>query len=158
MQITVGISEAKVSKSPTDSIITYSLGSCIGVMVWDPALPCAGLLHFQLPSGTMDAARAKEKPCMFGDTGLNQLIKMIQDNGGNPRRLKVKIAGGAKMFEDSGSFDIGKRNHTAIRKAVWQAGLFIDKEDVGGGTARTVTINVADGKVTIRSGGDTTEL
>lgn len=158
MQITVNISDAKVSKNPGDTIVTYSLGSCIGVALYDPLLPIAGLLHFQLPTSTMDAERARKQPLMFADSGLETLINEMVAQGANKRRLKVRLAGGAKMFEDSSTFDIGKRNHTAIRKALWQHGLFVDAEQVGGSTPRTVYLNVADGKVTLKAGGQTMEL
>ena len=158
MQITVNISDAKVSKNPGDTIVTYSLGSCIGVTLYDPLLPIAGLLHFQLPTSTMDAERAKRQPMMFADSGLESLINEMVARGANKKRLKVKLAGGAKMFEDSSTFDIGKRNHTAIRKALWQHGLFVDAEDVGGSTPRTVYVNVTDGKVTLKKGGQTAEI
>jgi chemotaxis protein CheD len=158
MQITVGISDAKVSTGGGDTIITYSLGSCIGVMAWDPQLPCAGMLHFQLPSSTLDPNKAKAAPLMFADTGLQLLIQEMTKRGCNPKRLKIKLAGGAKMFDDATNFDIGKRNHTAVRKACWQLGLFVEKEDVGGAAARTVSINVADGKVTVKSQGNAREL
>lgn len=158
MQITVNISDAKVSSSPGDTIVTYSLGSCIGVTLYDPMLPIAGMLHFQLPSSSLDAERARRQPLMFADSGLEALIRELEARGANKRRLKVKLAGGAKMFEDSSTFDIGKRNHTAIRKALWQHGLFVDAEEVGGSTPRTVYINVADGKVTLKRGGTSTEL
>lgn len=158
MQITVNISDAKVSTNPGDTIVTYSLGSCIGVALYDPLLPIAGLLHFQLPTSTMDTERAKRQPLMFADTGLETLINDMVARGANKRRLKVKIAGGAKMFEDNSTFDIGKRNHTAIRKALWQHGLFVDGEEVGGSTPRTVYLNVADGKVLLKRGGETREI
>lgn len=158
MQIIVNISDARVSANPGDTIVTYSLGSCIGVMLYDPVVPIAGLLHFQLPTSTMDADRAKRQPLMFADSGLETLINEMVARGANKRRLKVKIAGGAKMFEDNSTFDIGKRNHTAIRKALWQHGLFVDAEECGGSVPRTVSINVADGKVLLKRGGATAEL
>jgi chemotaxis protein CheD len=158
MQLTVNISDAKVSRNAGDTLVTYSLGSCIGVTLCDPTIPVAGLLHFQLPSSTMDPERAKRQPHLFGDSGLQSLLAMMEAAGANKKRLKVKLAGGAKMFEDSGTFDIGKRNHTAIRKALWQAGLFVDKEDVGGSSPRTVYVSVADGRVTLKTGSHTSEL
>ncbi len=158
MQLTVNISDAKVSRNAGDTLVTYSLGSCIGVTLYDPTIPVAGLLHFQLPSATMDPERGKRQPCLFGDTGLSALIGMMEANGANRKRLKVKLAGGAKMFQDSSTFDIGKRNHTAIRKALWQVGLFVDKEDVGGSSPRTVYVQVADGRVTLKTGSNTSEL
>lgn len=158
MQITVNISDAKVSANPGDTIVTYSLGSCIGVALYDPVLPIAGLLHFQLPTSTMDTERAKRQPLMFADSGLDALIREMESRGASKRRLKVKIAGGAKMFEDNSTFDIGKRNHTAIRKALWQHGLFVDAEEVGGSVPRTVYVNVSDGKVTLKRSGSSVEL
>ncbi|TFG36983.1 MAG: chemotaxis protein CheD, partial [Desulfobacterales bacterium] len=34
MNITVGISDMKVSNNVKETLITYSLGSCIGVLIW----------------------------------------------------------------------------------------------------------------------------
>jgi len=158
MQHIVNISDAKVSGSASDTIITYSLGSCIGVIAYDAALPVAGMLHFQLPSSSLDAARAAKAPLMFGDTGLEHLIRLMELAGSKKTRIKVKLAGGAKMFEDNATFDIGKRNHTSIRKALWQHGLFVENEDVGGNQPRTISINVASGDVVMKRGGESFSL
>ncbi len=158
MQYTVSISDAKVVNGASDVLVTYSLGSCIGVAVWDPQALCAGLLHFQLPTSTLDAQRAKSKPLMFGDTGLAWLVSEMERHGASRKRMKVKLAGGAKMFEDSATFDIGKRNHASIRKALWQYGLFVSAEEVGGNVPRTVYQNVADGRTLLKRGGETVEL
>jgi chemotaxis protein CheD len=158
MQHTVNISDAKVSSRPGDVLVTYSLGSCIGVALWDPMVPIAGLLHFQLPSATLDPERGKRQPLMFGDSGLEWLINQMVAQGANKKRLKVKLAGGAKMFADNAQFDIGKRNHTTIRKALWQHGLFVDAEECGGNVARTVYLNVQDGKFTLKRAGEAVDL
>jgi chemotaxis protein CheD len=144
----------KVSSADGDSIITYSLGSCIGVSLYDATKRVAGLLHFQLPTATMDAVRAKEAPLMFADSGLSKLIDMMVVAGADKKRLKCKIAGGAKMLESASTFDIGKRNHTSIRKALWQAGILLDSEDCGGSTPRTMTIQVSDGTVSLKRSGE----
>lgn len=151
----VSISDAKVSKTPDDVIITYSLGSCIGVALWDAARQIGGLLHFQLPTMTLDAERAKSKPFMFADSGLAELIKQMVANGADKRNLKCRIAGGAKMLADASSFDIGKRNHTAIKKALWQAGILIQSEECGGDIPRTMSVEVGNGKVSLRRSGET---
>lgn len=158
MQITVGVSDARASQATEDVIVTYSLGSCIGVTLYDPVSHVAGMLHFQLPTSTLDAARAQQAPCMFADTGMSQLLSQMSSLGADKKRLKAKIAGGAKMLNDATTFDIGKRNHTAIRKVLWQHGLFLDKEDCGGTSPRTVYLNVADGQVTIKSAGNSVNL
>jgi chemotaxis protein CheD len=69
-RIIVNVSDAKVSNKLVDVLATYSLGSCIGVCLYDPATSIGGMLHYQLPNSTIDAERAKEKPLMFADTGM----------------------------------------------------------------------------------------
>jgi chemotaxis protein CheD len=155
VNIVVNVSDARSSGDPGDVIVTYSLGSCIGVCLYDPQVSVAGMLHYQLPTSTMDAARAAERPCMFADTGMAYLVKEMEALGANKRRLKVTLSGGAQIMDPKGVFDIGKRNHAAIRKIHWQHGMFIESEDVGGGQPRTLYLNVADGGLTIKTGGIT---
>jgi chemotaxis protein CheD len=158
VQFVVNISDAKVASGDDDSIITYSLGSCIGVALYDPAKKIAGLLHFQLPSGAMDQARASQSPFMFADTGLTKLLELMAGAGADKKRLKCKIAGGAKMLEGTSTFDIGKRNHTSIRKALWQAGILLDGEDCGGTTPRTMSIHAGTGAVSLKRSGQVVSM
>lgn len=158
MQITVNISDARASSDATDVLATYSLGSCIGVCVYDPVTKVAGMLHYQLPTAGMDASRAQEHPCMFADTGMQVLLQQVAALGGHPKRLKVKIAGAAQMLNDGNLFNIGRRNHTAIRKILWQHGLFVEGEQIGGTAPRTLYMSVADGSVMIKSNGSTSKL
>lgn len=154
-QIVVQVSDARASADASAEIITYSLGSCIGAALYDPVSRVAGMLHHQLPSGTMDAEKATRTPCMFADTGLAYLLSEMERLGANRRRVRVRLAGGAAMVEGAATFAIGKRNHAAIRKALFQHGLFVDAEDVGGSVPRTMSLQVGDGAVTIRSRGET---
>ena len=93
----VHVSDAKASSDPSNVIATYSLGSCIAVALYDPATNIGGMLHFQLPNSKIDPERAKEKPFMFGDSGMNILVKKLTSMGANKKRMNVKIAGGAAM-------------------------------------------------------------
>lgn len=147
MNIVVNISDAQASKQPQDVLVTYSLGSCIGVSVYDPVAKVGGMLHYQLPTSTLDTQRSRNNPNMFADTGMEQLLKQVEQLGANKKRLKVKLAGGAQMLNDAGLFNIGRRNHAAIRKVLWQHGLFVDGEDVGGSTPRNFYLHIADGTV-----------
>jgi len=61
-ELIVGISDLKVSKNPGDVLITYALGSCIAVAVYDPKARVGGLLHFMLPDSSLDANKAKAMP------------------------------------------------------------------------------------------------
>jgi len=156
--ITVNISDAQVSADPDDTLVTYSLGSCIGVMIYDPVARCGGLLHYQLPTSTMDAGKAQANPMMFADTGMQELLRAFESRGGQRRQSRVRIAGAAEMLNDKGLFSIGKRNHAAIRKILWQLGILLAAEDVGGGAPRTVYFRIADGTVTVKSGNNTKDI
>ncbi len=158
MKVVVDISDAQVSNKPDDVIITYSLGSCIGVSLYDQQAKVGGMLHFQLPSAKVDIAKSKTNPMMFADTGMNHLVEKMAALGGVKKRMTVKIAGGAQMMSGAKAFQIGKRNYASIRQLLWKNGMFIDSEDIGGEAARTMTLNVADGDVQIKSKGITKQL
>ncbi len=152
-KIIVHVSDAKVSNDPADVLTTYSLGSCIAVCLYDPATHAGGMLHYQLSDSKIDPQRAKEKPFMFADTGMQILVEKLVAMGANKKRLQIKIAGGAEMDTGPKGFDIGKRNYLAIRKILWKNGMFIDAEDIGGFSPRNMCMNITDGAVTIRSNG-----
>ncbi|MHC4242719.1 MAG: chemotaxis protein CheD [Planctomycetota bacterium] len=157
-KIIIGISDANVSNNPQDILETHSLGSCIGVCLYDPATAIGGMLHYQLPSSTMNPGRAKQNPLMFANTGMEILINKMSPIGANKKRMKVKIAGGAAMDTGPNGFDIGKRNYLAIKKVLWQHGMFIDAEDIGGSSPRNMYMDIEDGTVKIKINGSEKDL
>lgn len=152
-RVIVNVSDGRVSNDPMDIMATYSLGSCIGVCMYDPVAHVGGMLHYQLPSSMMDMKRAEENPMMFADTGMNILMRELAALGANKKRMQIKIAGGAAMDNGPKGFDIGKRNYLAIKKILWQSSMFVDAEDVGGTAARNLYMNMASGAVTVRTNG-----
>jgi chemotaxis protein CheD len=156
--IVVNVSDAKLSNSLEDVIATYSLGSCIGVSLYDPVVKLGGMLHFQLPSSSLHADRARQVPTMFADTGMSHLLAHMEAHGAMRKRMKVKLAGGAQILDDAAMFNIGKRNHAAIRKILWMQGMFIDGEDIGGTAPRHLYLKVADGEVCVKTQGQTVKL
>lgn len=149
--IIVNVSDAKVSNNPLDILRTYSLGSCIGVCLYDNCVGVGGMLHYQLPDSSLHPERAKEKPMMFADTGLKLVIEKMLSMGAIIKNLNVIIAGGASIAIAPKGFDIGKRNHLAVRKIMWKMGIPIKNEDVGGSCPRNAYLDIADGQVTIRT-------
>ena len=155
MKITVDIADAKVSPDENAVITTHSLGSCIGVTLYDPQVRLGGMLHFQLPTATLDAERARQNPLMFADTGFSQLLEAMLAKGAQKSRLKVHMAGAAQMLKDAAIFDIGRRNHAAMRKILWQHKMFISAEHIGGSQPRTMHLAIRDGAVTLKMGQET---
>ena len=157
-QRVVQVSDAKVSRDPSEVILTHSLGSCIGVSLYDATTRIGGMLHYQLPDSKMNPDRARENPFMFADTGLMLLIRKLETLGAKKKLLQVKIAGGASMDTGPKGFDIGKRNCLAMRKLLWKLGMFLNAEEVGGSSPRNLYLDIADGTVTMKSNGQTKNL
>jgi chemotaxis protein CheD len=144
--VVVGVADGKCSQDHLDVLITYGLGSCIAVAFYDAMSRTAALLHFMLPESRIDRKKAQRNPYMFADTGVAVVLKQLREMGVNPRRLSVRIAGGARVLDTGEHFDIGRRNHVALRKVLWKAGLMIQAEEVGGSTSRTVRLEVGTGR------------
>jgi len=158
MQLTVDIADIKVSNDPECVIVTYALGSCIAVMLHDPARRIGGMIHYMLPLSETSPDKAKLKPAMFADTGIPLLFEEMYRHGCDKRDLVVKVAGGGALYDDKGMFNIGQRNYTVLRKLFWKNGVIIKAEDVGGAKSRTARLWVGTGKVTISSQGEEVEL
>lgn len=151
--VTVGVADCKVSNAAESALATYALGSCIALAIYDPVAAVGGLLHFMLPESSLNPGKASENPYMFADTGIPMLFHSAYRLGAEKRRLVVWAAGGAQVMDDSGVFNIGKRNNLALRKILWKAGVMIHGEEVGGTTARTVRLEVGTGRFMISGPG-----
>ncbi|MEA1867512.1 MAG: chemotaxis protein CheD [Thermodesulfobacteriota bacterium] len=150
-QIIVGISDMKVGGNIGDVLITYALGSCIGVAVYDPSVKVGGLLHYMLPDSSIDSNKAKNNPAMFADTGIPLLFKSCYKLGAKKKRMIVKIAGGANIMDNMNYFRIGQKNITALRKMFWKNNVIIDGEDTGKNHNRTVQLHISTGKVLVKN-------
>ena len=136
-------------------IITYALGSCIGITMYDPAIRLGGLLHIMLPSRTDPT---DPKVFKYADSGIRETVRKLTAFGMMKNRTIVKIAGGAKMFEMKGSGNsdfgnIGQRNAAMVKRVLMDERLRISAEDTGGSYARTMLIDVSNGDVIIRTVG-----
>ena len=157
-KIVVGVADLQVSRDPSKSIITYALGSCIGVTLYDPTAKVAGMLHFMLPESNVSAEKAAANPAMFGDLGLPILFDKLIAAGAKRERLIVCAAGGAEVLADDGHFRIGSRNRTVLRKILWKLNILLAADDTGGQHSRTMTIRLSDGQISLRSQGKETTL
>jgi chemotaxis protein CheD len=151
--LVVGISDCKVSTDLDSVLVTYALGSCIAVAVYDPAAKIGGLLHYMLPESSLDAQKAQQNPFMFADTGIKALFQSVMASGAHPRRMVVRLAGGAAVLDSQGVFQIGKRNYLAARRILWKAGVLISAEAVGGEVSGTTRLDLATGRMWIREAG-----
>ena len=146
----VGVADLGVARAP-GQLITYALGSCIGVTLFDPITKVGGMLHFMLPQPSEDTERGFNQ-AMYGTTGVPLLWKQVLDAGAQKARLIVCVAGGAEILASAQTFAIGKRNFTTLRKIFWRDGTVVAAEDVGGTAPRTMTLDLSTGEVRVRNG------
>lgn len=155
-QHVVGVGDMAVSTLEHEHLVTYALGSCLGIAVHDPVAGVAGLLHAMLPDSSIDPTNSHTQPARYIDTGVPALFRACYRSGARKERMTVKIAGGAFAgpTPDDDHFQIGKRNIVALRRLLWKNGVLIRAEDVGGcQTARTMVLHVATGQVLLRVNG-----
>ena len=157
-RIIVGIGEMAVADRSDDVIVTYALGSCVAVCLFDPVSHVAAMLHFLLPESSINARRAIAQPAAFGDTGIPLLVDTAVRRGLKKTRSSVRLVGGAMVANNPGAPATGHRNVLAARSILWRLGLFIGGQDVGGGEARTVHFAAGDGRLLVVSGRQTKEI
>ena len=150
-KITVGIADMKMAKG-SGVLITYALGSCIGLCFEDPVLHLGALLHVMLP---MNMEAGRKNAFKYADTGIRETLRQMTGKGAQKSRITVKIAGGAKMFEVNGGSlgNIGQRNIESVHLNLKKEGIRLLKEDVGGSVARTLLFDVNSGLGCVRSYG-----
>ena len=147
-KITIGIADMKMAKGE-GMLVTYALGSCIGICLHDPVLKLGALIHIMLPVN-MEAGR--KNTMKYADTGIRETLKQMEAMGGSRSRITAKIAGGAMMFKDgTGSLgNIGQRNIESVKLNLKKEGIHLLKEDVGGSVARTLLFDVNSGLGCVR--------
>ncbi len=149
--ITVGISDLNVTSAP-NVLVTYALGSCVGICLYDPITKVGGLAHIMLPSSQLSAAG--HSPHKFADTATVELVRQMEMKGANKVRIKAKIAGGAQMFaaiSNSSIANIGARNIVAVKEVLEKLSIPILAEDTGKNYGRTLYFNTMDGTMLIKS-------
>ncbi|MCL1896072.1 MAG: chemotaxis protein CheD [Clostridiales bacterium] len=151
--IAVGISDYKASRPP-GTLVTYALGSCVGVVLYDPVTSIGGLSHIMLPSSSLCTEGSIDDRMKYADTAIPDLVAELERIGARRASLKAKIVGGANMFRASGTFQtdtIGDRNIEAARSELTRLGIPVVAEDVGDSYGRTVYFLLEEGKVKVRS-------
>jgi len=149
-RITVGVGDLAVSNQSGVEIVTHSLGSCIGVIIFDRIVKVGGLLHLMLPESNLNPERARRQPAVFADSGLPALFKAAYALGAKKGRMRVVVVGGGQVMDQSGHFNIGERNYAAVRKIFWRNNVLVDAEDVGGNVNRTVGLQIDSGRIWLK--------
>ena len=156
--IKVGMADLNVCKAP-DVITTLGLGSCIGLVLYDPVTKVGGMGHYMLPDSTK--IRQNQNKLKFADTGIQALVEELEKQGLSRKNMIAKIAGGAKMFQfssDTAMGNIGEKNVEAVREVLKQYGIKIVSEDVGLNYGRTIVFDPVTKDLTVVTAGKQTHI
>lgn len=148
--IRVGMADLKICSSP-DAITTLGLGSCVGIVLYDPVIKIAGLAHIMLPDSTQ--MRSNSNIAKFADTGIESLLNQLIQKGAQKMRIIAKIAGGAQMFAfaaDNAMLSVGKKNVEATKKKLGELGIRITAEDTGDSYGRTIEFYPETGELLVK--------
>ena len=140
--IKVLIGQVCITHAP--NVLETVLGSCIGLVIYDPQEKIAGMAHILLPNS--EGRQQTELPGKYANHAVECLITALKKYGGDPKRFKAKFSGGSNMFKNpqkSGRLDIGTMNIAEVTRLLKQEGIFVVSSDVGGRAGRRVIFDPA---------------
>ena len=132
------------------TVATYALGSCVGLVLYDPRATVGGMLHVLLPDSRYRSATREFNPYMFADTGFAALLEMVLALGATRQRLVAKLAGGANMLKHSAVLDIGQRNSEALISLLQSAQIPVLASSIGGTVGRSMLLHLNNGTINVR--------
>lgn len=151
--IKVRMADFAICKVP-EKITTIGLGSCVGIIVYDSSTRICGMLHAMLPDSKR--IRNNSNRSKFVDSGMEDMLQMLEQAGVNKRRLTAKLAGGAKMFDftdENENTSIGYQNVQAAKQILEQLGIPLLAEDTGKNYGRTIVFDPATNELEIKAVG-----
>jgi len=154
----VNFSEMKISSNPVETLVAFSIGSGIAMAIHDPVGGVGGILNFILPDSTKaNGTNPAKAPFMFADTGITAFLKALFEQGAKAENLKVVIAGGAHIMDQTGVFNIGQKNLEALKTCLDGYDVKIHHESSGGTQSRTISLEIGSGRSIIKTFGEEEE-
>jgi chemotaxis protein CheD len=150
-RVVVGVGDMAVSNNSQVTLSTYALGSCIGLVAYDPAVKVGGILHLMLPDSSISPAKAQSQPAMFADTGLPLFFRSLAGLKADRSRLRLFVTGGACVLSSHDAFKIGERNTKATLDFLATNGFPVRQTVTGGTTNRTIHLQIGDGEMTLKT-------
>ena len=150
----VNFCEMKISSNSVETLVAFSIGSGIGMTAHDPVGGIGGLLNFILPDATnANGTNPVKAPYMFADTGITAFLEALFEQGAKAENLKVVVAGGAQIMDQTGVFNISQKNLEALRTTLGKYHVKIHHEAVGGTSSRTISLEIGSGASIIKTFG-----
>ncbi len=154
-KIKVGMADWKIARN-LDSLVTFGLGSCVALTLWDSKEKVAAMAHIMLPDSKLVRYRQEVNAAKFADTALVTMLAELGRLGIPKERFQAKLVGGANMFTFAGkaiggNMNIGQRNTLAVKEELAKYTISVAGEDTGGTSGRSVEFFAETGVLRIRT-------
>ena len=144
----IGIGEAR-TVTHGEILVTYALGSCIGICLWDEDKRFGAMAHVVLPTQKTNGTQTTYK---YVETAIPALIETMLKKGSMRHHIIAKIAGGAEMFPPiNEEWRIGNQNITLTKNLLRKEHIPIKGEDTGKHHGRTIRFHTDNGALEVHS-------
>ena len=150
-EVIVGSAAWALSNEPSEVLVTRSLGSCIGLALYDPEAVIGGMAHCMLPLSRLTTPPPAMESALFTDTGCVLLLNEMVRQGARKNRMRAWLAGAAALRGDNALFRIGERNYAVARKVLMKNGIRLVGEACGGCLSRTMALYMDEGRAVLRT-------
>lgn len=145
----IKIGEIVVAKAP--AVLKTTLGSCVAVILYDKVNKIGSMVHVMFPDSKGEKTTT---PGKFADLGIPLLLKKTLDAGGVKSHIETYVVGGNYLTESKSpgriTFDVGKTNLKAVRKALNKANLRFKEQDIQQNTGTIAIFDVGEGKLKVK--------
>lgn len=151
--INVGIAEIQIGRSP--SVLRTTLGSCIGIVLYQPELKIGAIAHIMLARDPLGKDKQKN-PAKYAESAIPILIQSMMSEGCRSGTFSARIFGGASMFKSINSNflqNIGENNTAIVREIMKDVNIPIIVDDTGGHEGRTISLFLDDGRILLKKAG-----
>jgi chemotaxis protein CheD len=153
-EIIINMGRYAVSEIET-VFVSLSLGSCVGVALYDREKKMGAMAHVMLPKiWKTDMVNENYNIYKFADAVIPKMIDELLKKDCSLQKITAKIAGGAHMFpgiSEAEIMDIGKQNSAAVKQELDKYGIKITGSEIGGHIGRTVKFNTSTGEVIVKT-------
>ena len=143
----VRMGELTASGRAGQVLTALGLGSCIALVLLDRGAGAAGMAHVVLPGPATEGSHK------FADHAVPALVRRVIALGARATRLEAVLVGGASMFSGAATLEVGARNEAAVREQLGALHIPVVAAAPGGSRGRTVSVEVATGRVSVREAG-----
>lgn len=118
------------------------LGSCVAVVLSDPARTVGAMCHIVVSGPTVHRS---SKPTAGADAAIDAMYRLLKGHGMVPRLCEAFVYGGGNMFPSIfKESSVGDTNARRVLDRLYMDGIRVLAQDVGGNAYRRLVWTIGD--------------